>query len=54
MPFLTPGTYSLRMSALKFTGTCGTGTTSITLVVTDNDADGVPDVTIWMMTTMVF
>jgi hypothetical protein len=43
--FLTPGTYSLRMSALKFTGTCGTGTTSITLVVTDNDADGVPDVT---------
>ncbi|MCU7547485.1 T9SS type A sorting domain-containing protein [Chitinophagaceae bacterium LB-8] len=43
--FLTPGTYNLRISALKLSGSnCGTSTTAITLTVSDNDGDGIADV----------
>lgn len=44
--FLTPGTYNLRVATLKLAGgNCGTTFTAVTLIVGDNDLDGVPDVT---------
>jgi hypothetical protein len=42
--FLAPGTYSLRVNAVKLSGSnCGSTATPVTLVVTDNDGDGVID-----------
>jgi hypothetical protein len=43
--FLTPGTYDLRVSTLKLSGSnCGTSSTDVTLTVGDNDGDGIADV----------